>query len=204
MANQGAFLAATRDIIGRGSSQDNLLAVLVEEAARFLEDNFNFAYMERDGQFNLSGDRSIEFTNTRLKEMRYVRYVRGNDYYNLFSVEPREVNIVGEGFPTAYWTTGNNRVIFDAAPPVNQDPLLIQMGWYEYTLWENSDTFTHWLLDNASAALRAQLLFSFATKVRDEALKQSAQVDRETALRVLITREEERRYANRSNLVPIQ
>lgn len=190
-----------RNSLARGTAFDSEIPQYVKKAARWLEREYNFRYMQRYGEFTLKTDavepRVIELPHTRVKSVRFLREVdsEDNSYIYYTKIDPADNTSKEEGQPLAYWPSGQNHIILDRDPKENID---LEIGWWEYTAWPTDGGDTHWLIENAFDVLVAQTMIFFAARLRDPRMRQLFAPDRDEGIKSVFKVEEDAEFEDTS------
>jgi hypothetical protein len=158
------FHAQVSSAIGRGTSFDDKIPDCVRRAARRLETEFSFAYMQQHASVP-AGDMATEFLQElfgdRIKKFIYVKAtaVSAQGHENSVVIPKTQlINLVQRldlisGFFTSFETI--NRFDF---------------GWYAYTDWPESLSASPDLLQSYESLLKASSVMEAASDLRDDAL----------------------------------
>lgn len=189
-----------RDALGRGTSQDALIPAKVRQAARWLERNYSFKYMEKFALLTIDSEadypRVVAFPTSLVKTIDMVRISsEGADYSYLIQVDPKDMVRVGTGKPEGYWLDGVDSLVLNANPGENYT---MEVLYNQYSDWPTDLNAEPWLVVNAEDALVAKAMTYFAPQLRDSDMKTRWDGTLKEALDTLLKADEELRQSNRS------
>lgn len=197
--NLGEFHTQVRLELNRGTAVDAVIPGYVRRAARWVERNYTFPYMERFITATIpAGDRCVVMPG-RLKSIGFIRTAwvdadgRPRPHHYITRIDPRDVLGGGCGVPQGYWLDAADSIIFDRA---SDEDIPLEVQLIQYTEWPSTDSATHWLLSNAEDAMIAQTCVMIAPLLRDPDLKQAYENMRVEAFRTLTLADDEFRYQN--------
>lgn len=166
--NLGEMQAAISDEINQGSRLDTYIPTYLRMAARMIERNYSFLYMDRFTELQVDVDASnprfiawpLEEGQSLLKSIGFLRYA-ANGKWNF--LKPTDANLIkaeeSQDSPSYYWLTGSpdgqGYIVLDQ--PGTTD-LTLEFMYKSYTKWPTASTATSWLLNNAEDVLLAQSL----------------------------------------------
>lgn len=181
--------------IARGTSLDAQIPSAARRAARWLERNYTFKYMERYSEFVISSTanfpRIISLPSANLKSIRFVRIkLENGEFVYLDQIDPRDVSSNPNDIPLRYWLDGVSYLYLDATPTRDYNA---EMGWNSYTAWPTDSGASNWLLDNGEDWLLYATLVEMSTFLRDPQLFQLYKTQRDEALRTLLLADEQLR-----------
>lgn len=195
---QSDFKTQLRLTIGQGTNLDTELDALIRRAARWIEQNWTFFYMEQFAETTLdttaTNPRLINVPSTRLKAVQMVRILQDSgEYHYLRQVRPDQVTANNEAIANGYWQQGVSFLMLDNTPDENYT---LEMIYSEYTAWSTDDAYTHWLLDNAEEVFEATIMMRTAFRLRDPKKWQMYKATRDEALKSLISADQAARAGN--------
>lgn len=179
MTTLSEFTAMVSGEANQGTRLDSYIPNTIRRAARLIERNTDFLYMERflelDLDVSVANPRFLPFPGVLTKKINFVRYEQSfpstttRKYKYLASVDPINITTIEEGeSPSAYWIsgdeTGTRYLILDQ---VGTENMTLEVHSVEFSTWPTQSTATHWLFDNAEDALLAksmQLLAPYANE----------------------------------------
>lgn len=156
--------------VARGTTLDATIPNFVRMAARWIERNRTYKYMERFGDFafDTTADypRRITFPTDRVKRFNFLRGVNSDgSFQNQKQIDPQELNSIEEGMPKSFWMDGVNYLVFDKTP---DEDYAEEIAWEEYTAWPTDDDSENWLLRNAEDLLLARTMMNLSPFLRDK------------------------------------
>lgn len=193
--NLGEFHSEVSSFLKRGTALDSVIPTFVRQAARFLERNYNFLYMERFVETTVvAGDRYIILPSTRVKQVNFFRWRDGEGEFSyLRTVNPKDQLAWGDVRPSGYWRDGSVGLVLDS---VTDATLEGELQIVEMTDWPTNPNSEHWLIDNAEDVLLAQSMMIAATSQRDTAMYQVYLNARNEGLKTIIDSDIEARFSN--------
>ena len=171
MPTLGTVHATVSRWLRRGNVFDADVPNAVRMAARSIERNYTFKYMETYVTFTIPAvaiePRAINFPDTKVKKIQFLK-VRGADgsFTDMMKMDPRDLKIVATGQPLRYWLDGNDYIWFDKTPDVDYSA---EMFYDRYTTWPTSADSTtdppfdwldstNWLIENGDDCLAGHAL----------------------------------------------
>lgn len=201
--NLGEFHTLTEAALGRGTALTTVVPTFVRFAARWLERNYTFQYMKKFVTVSIDVDvattpRYVELGPGAPKSIPMFRWVQSDgSYRNLRRVEPEDMDSLEEATalspPETYWIDGVERIVLGATPT---EDINGELRVDKYSVWSESLTSEHWLLDNAEDVLLGQTLVMMASRTRDPKLRETWLSIRDEGLRTLLLAEEELQHSN--------
>lgn len=171
MPTLSEFHANVRLHANKGTSLDAVISSAVRQAARFLERNYSYQYMDRYVSFNVEttcGDGYIFTMPTLVKKFLFFRLSYGDetDYRYLKKVNPKEVVKLSSGSerPTAFWLDGDEYVYLDSKVDVN---VPAEISYKQYTSWPADLTQSPKLIQIAEDLLLYQTMLILAAFTRN-------------------------------------
>lgn len=179
--NLGEFHDLVSDALGRGTSLDTVIPKRVAFAARWLERNYTFQYMRQWKEFTVDVSEAeypyiISLYDLELKAIDLIRRRQTDDdgdiVFNrpLKKVHPGDRESRPTGMPESYWLNGLSSIILNSVP---DEDMTFEAHIQAFTKWGEADTWTHWLLDNATQLLLCRTLMIMVPRTRDPALWQT-------------------------------
>lgn len=168
----GTFHTEVSNEVNRGTSYDSFIPLRAETAARRIERNYTLKHMERFVTFTqaatLECPRAIPFPNTRIKSIKFLRYLNGDsEFQHLKQVDPAQILSHAEGEPTAFWLDGKDYIWLDCDFDEDID---FEFSFIEYSAWDRTnDNYENWLIDHAFDLLLAQTMMLMAPICREDA-----------------------------------
>ena len=205
MTTLSEFTSLVKAEANQGTRLDTVIPGAIRRAARFIETNYSFLYMERFQQATLDvsaeNPRFLPFPGESTKKINFVRYAQTfgsvSEYVYLKPIDPIDNTlIVNTSNPTAYWLTGDETgARFMVLNRTGTENLDLEIHSVEYSTWPESDTATHWLLNNAEDALLAKTMQRLARYAEEPDWLQVYKEPWEEAIRVTLMADEEARYS---------
>jgi hypothetical protein len=209
MPTLGEFHTLIKNEANQGSRLDSYIPEATRRAARFLEVNYSFLYMERfqQAELDVSGanPKFLPFPGNSTKKVNFVRYtqragtdpLRASHYVYLNRVDPIDISVIEVNQnPTAYWLTGDESgsrfLVLDRVPTTN---LILEIHSVEYSTWPTNTSATNWLLENAEEAMIAKTMQRLARYAEEPEWVQFYAEPFEEGLRTVIMADEEARFA---------
>lgn len=189
--------------IARGTTLDAQIPAFVRMAARWLERNYTFKYMERFRQFTFdttaTEPRRITMASGRVKKIEMARgvYTDGS-FQKQKQIDPEELNSIQEGMPKSFWLDGVNCIVFDKTPDENYTE---EMKIIEYTSWPTATSAETWLTVNAEDLLLARAMMHMAPFLRDPKVIQYWKELYSTSLQTVLNADQELRDGARSDVM---
>lgn len=155
--------------IARGTAYDGRIPAYARMAARYIERNYTFQYMNILATFEIDKDavepRLITLP-TRMKKDTLVRLVLDDgSYQNLQKIDPQQQHLLETvDPPTGYFLSGDDRIWLAQIPQEDYDA---EIFYTRYTTWPTALDGTNWLLTNAEDVLIAQSMVFLAPLLRD-------------------------------------
>lgn len=207
MTTLAEFHSMVGDEVNKGTRYDSVIPRFTRRAARFIERNYNFLYMERFAELDLDlsspNPRFVAFPSEETKKVNFVRYPRviggsnQQEYVYLSKVDPIDVvSIEPETRPRGYWQTGDatgaNFLVLDQ---VGTDELTFEVHYIEFSTWSTDTGSTHWLLNNAEDVMIAQTMRMMAPYANEPDWIMAYKAMWEEGIRTLTMVDEEARNA---------
>lgn len=163
------FHVMVQDALGR-PALNTRVPKRVAMAVAWLERNYTFQYMRTWRSLTAIATADypyiISTTGLNIKSIELMRVKTLDDDGGILfgrpmgKVHPGDRETRGEGVPESYWLNGRSSIILNSIPTENTD---FELHLQEYTTWNyEQDTFTHWLLDNATQLLLCRTLMMMA------------------------------------------
>ena len=192
------FYARIADIINYDVEADNEIPNAVRDAARYIEQNYTFKYMERFVCFTLdAGDRLIDMPDKasfQSKSFIFIRIQQDDGSFDyLEKIDPRDVDLIQTAQPKHYWLDGMDHIVFDNI--ADQD-YQVEMSYNRYTLWPTVTTENPALLQQFEAYLLATSIINLAPFVDDSDLLQAYGLLQQQHQRTALLADEEMRRVN--------
>ena len=168
MPTLGSVHATVSRWLRRGNVFDVDIPDAVRMAARSLERNYTFKYMEQYVTFTIvaaaTEPRAVNLPDTKVKKIQWIRVTQDNgEFAELTSVDPKDVKRIDNGQPERYWLDGMEYIWFDRTPDKDYP---CEMFYDRYTTWPTALDQTNWLIDNADDALVGHALSHFKILAR--------------------------------------
>jgi len=207
MTTLSEFTAMVSGEANQGTRLDSYIPNAIRRAAKLIERNYSFLYMERflelDLDVSVANPRFVPFPGTATKKINFVRYEQSfpstttRKYKFLSPVDPINIGTIEEGeSPSAYWITGDESgTRFLVLDQVGTENLTLEVHSVEYSTWPTADTATHWLLDNAEDAMLGKSMQLLAPYANEPDWMQFYNPMWEEGIRTLTMADEEARYA---------
>lgn len=185
--------------IARGSSADAKIPRWTRLAAQWLEQNYDFKYMEVHGTATLDPmadePNVLDLPNDRVKMVTLVQPFWESQGQTVFAeplpqAERADFTSIDLGGPTGWCQIGDT-LFFDAKP---QQPLSLAMVYLEYTDWPVDTAATPKLLRRYENLLLAQTMLTAWRSLKDEAGQNQWANERDLALRAVLVAEEEAKW----------
>ncbi len=199
----GELISLVSSSIARGTSLDAQIPNFIRMAARWIERNNSFKYMERFGQFSFNTEanepRRMTLPTDRLKRLEMVRgvYTDGS-FQKQKHIEPVELNSIQSGMPKSFWLDGTSCLVFDKTPDENY---VEELQWVEYTAWPTNAAAETWLLLHAEDLLLARTMMHMAPFMRDQKLAAYWQELFTTSLNTVLHADADLRAGSRSDVM---
>lgn len=188
MPTLAEFHTQIKNELNKGSALDTYIPDKVRQAARMLEDNYEFDYMKTYQSFTLlDGVRAFELP-ARFKSMIFFRlsFSDEDDYRYMKKVDPRQVTRVStdpEDRPIGWWLDGNESIRLDAEM---QEDTPAEIYYNRYSVWPTSPyASTPGILERGEVALLQQTMILFAPFIRNAELHQQYKDGLMDSLRIL-------------------
>jgi len=199
----GELTTLVSSSIARGTSLDTQIPNFIRMAARWLERNHSFKYMERFGQFSFdisaNEPRRLSLPNSRVKKIEMARGVlTDGSFQKQKQIDPEELNSIQVGMPKSFWLDGVNCLVFDKTPDENYTE---ELKWIEFTSWPTDAAAETWLLVHAEDLLLARTMLHMAPFMRDQKLKTYWQELASTSLTTVLHTDAEMRGGSRSDVM---
>lgn len=174
MTTLAEFKAIVSAEANQGTRLDSYIPTVIKRAAKFIERNYNFLYMERFEELTLdlsaASPRFVPWPGDQTKKINFVRYgetVSGSDqirYVFLHHVDPIDILSVKSGSPQGYWQTGDETgARFLVLDQIGTEDLTLEVHSVAYSTWPTADTAEHWLINHAEDVLLAQTMRMLST-----------------------------------------
>lgn len=203
--NLGEFHLRVKKAINRGDAHDAVIPLWVADAARLIEQNYDFSWMFGIETFTVdsigAGSNEIDLASTFVKKVLWLKMVRGvssgEQWIELAGVDPQQVISIDQGaLPSAYWLEGDQMIVLDSVPSEN---LTYKVRVVKYTDWPLSDAATPSLLAKGQMALFVETMIQFATERRDPTMLQTWNDRRTQAYSTLLRSEQEFQNAHQTD-----
>lgn len=193
MPTLAEFHTLVKNELNKGSSLDTYIPGKVRQAARQLEDNYEFDFNKIFENLVLTAsDTNTYPLPTNFKSMIFIRldYDDEEDYRYLTKVDPRQVTSVLSATtvdprPVAWWRSGATTIFFDAHFSAST---ALDWQYNRYTAWPTtaSDyTQSPTLIEKAEVALLCNTMILFGPFLRNQELHQQYKDTFADALRIL-------------------
>lgn len=195
----GDFHDMVEDALGR-PSLNTRVPKRVAMAVQWIERNYTFQYMRTWRSLTALATADYPYIITQsglnIKGIDLMR-IKSLDVDNeivfsspLRKVHPQDRERRALGVPESYWINGRSSIILNSIPEEDTE---FELHLQEYTSWNyESDTFTHWLLDNATQLLLCRTLMMLALgPARDAELYAAYKADFDLEISTFKTSEEE-------------
>jgi hypothetical protein len=206
--NLGEFHSNVETALNRGTTLTTRIPGRVKQAVMWLERNYTFSHMERFRLLQVVAlDRTVDLpSNEIIKGFKFCRFINGDGSYRyLNKINPQDsLGIVTKDSsaassditPSAFWTIGNQLMVFNAVPSANMTG---EAMWWSYTDWPTDLASEHALLSVASDVLLAQtLMFLAAFDLRDMRMMAAWKELRDEGVNTLTRAEDEAQYSGQS------
>lgn len=207
MSTLAEFHTIVKNELNKGSSLDSYIPDKVRQAAKFLEQNYNFSYMKVYQSFSLVyldtaidlPDRFksinwiyLDYTDAAQQaedDFRFLKKVDGTDVTNITT--NADISIAR---PTGYWIDGNETIRFDAE--IGDSAGVDGKIYYNrFSSWPASPySSTPDILDAHELLLLYQTMIQFAPFIRNIELQQQYKQLRDDALAVATSSEKQAEY----------
>lgn len=195
------FHTLVSNTINRGTTQDTALVDYVRLAAKWLEQNYTFAYMEdySTGSTLTTSTRTLSVP-ARIKSVQMFRLVNDdNEYDNLEYADLSQNDSTESGQPRSYDFDGKSTFVFDKTP---DEDYPYELKSVQFTDWPTNTSLTPTLLTEGEVALLSQTMILMAPLIRLEPkYYQMYQRNRDEAIRVMFLADDEFRRANRKEFI---
>lgn len=166
----GEFHSAISDEINQDERLDTLIAGWTRRAARYLERNYSFLYMERfvEVVVNASAEnaRFVPWPAPVIKKLNFVRQplstVQSDSsvptYKYLVPIDAQRQSTVESTQPNGYWITGSDDLDvggYLVLDQIGDDDVTLQSHYVRFTDWPTADAGRAWLLENAEEVMIA-------------------------------------------------
>jgi hypothetical protein len=154
--------------IARGTAYDARIPAYAKMAARYIERNYTFQYMNIFATFEVDADavepRLITLP-ARMKKDIFVRLVLDEgEYQPLQKIDPQQQHTLVTEVPTGYFLSGDDRIWLAQTPEEDYDG---EIFYTRFTTWPTAPDATNWLLNYADDVLIAQTMVFMAPLLRD-------------------------------------
>ena len=185
--------------VNRGTDHDTAIISYTRRAARWIERNYSFSYMDNFATGSLATTRTLSLP-ARLKKIDMFRIVDSdNEYSNLELIDPYQLDSTESGEPTAYWYNADTTIYLDKTP---EETYSYEMQRVQYTSWPTDTSQSPWLCENAEDALLAQTIVMMKALLKlDDKLVRDWEKLRDEGLRTLFLADQEMRQANRIEFI---
>lgn len=191
-----AFHTDVANEIARGTTQSAKIPRWTRLAAKWLEQNYSFKYMEKHGVSLLDPEavapNVLTLPNTRIKSVTMVKpYQLQADGRKVFSkplpkADVRDVTSIDLGYPSGWWQVGNT-LHFDANPETTFN---LDLVWLEYTDWPTDVNALPTLLERYENLLFAQVMRDAWVSLKDDVNAGTWNGLRDEALRAVLVAED--------------
>lgn len=166
--NLGEMHSLVSSAIGRATAYDAQIPGYVRRAARFIERNYTFQYMNVYSTFDIDAEAAeprLITLPSAMKRDRLIRLVKADGSYgDLRKCDPGDVKQLLTEVPSVYWLNGDDRIWLGQIP--DQD-YSCEIYWTRYTTWPTGLDQTNWLLTNAEDVLLAQTMVMMSPHLKD-------------------------------------
>jgi hypothetical protein len=192
-----SFYDRLREEIRRGDSLDSVFPGKTKDALRWLEHNYDFAYMRRAGSGTLPPGPTATPADLgwppQLKAPLSLHFVVASNRYPCYASARRDWSQVMTGIPSRYFRTPGT-LHWNA---LVAEPLPFETEWTEYSVFPADPTEDIWWTLNAEDVLLYQTVATIAgTVMRDPQLKAQYDALRMEALRTVLLAEERAEQGN--------
>lgn len=169
MATLGEFHSTVRDSLARGTALDSKIIAYTRQAARWMERNKAYKYMEKFGGIVLNSSATfphvVDLPSPTVRNISMFRIVGSDGVYSkLKNISPRDQTALDTAKPVGYYQIGYTKLILDSKP---DEDYICELLYNEFTPWPTDESATNWLLENAEDVLLAQTLYMLAAFQRD-------------------------------------
>lgn len=198
--NLGEFHTEVQGACGRGTALNAQIISATRRAAKWLERNCAYKYMEQLGSLVFNPDAALPHVVTlppRLRNITLARLVLSDgSYARLRKIDPRDCVSLDTARPSGYSTVGYGQMVLDTKPDA---AYFCELRWNAFTAWPTALTATNWLLENAEDALLGQTMMGMAVHMRDQRMFAMYKLVRDEALHTLETTEGDYEESNRDD-----
>lgn len=196
--NLGEMHSLVSEAIGRSTAYDTQIPGYVRRAARFLERNYTFQYMNIYSTFPLDADAAeprLITLPSALKKDRLIRIVKSDgEYQDLRKGDPSDVKALLTEIPSIYWLSGDDKIWLGQTPAEDYS---CEIYWTKYTTWPTDLGQTTWLLTNAEDVLLAQTMVMMSPHLKDPDVLQLWSGNLTTCLKSLIDADSDLEFSNK-------
>jgi len=162
------FHSEVSKAIARGTAYDARIPAYGRMAARYIERNYTFQYMNVMSTFDIDADavepRLITLPQ-RMKKDTLIRIVLSDGSYQaLQKIDPQQQHDLITEVPSGYFLSGDDRIWLAQTP---QEDYPAEIFYTRFTTWPTAADGTNWLLTNAEDVLIAQTMVYMAPLLRD-------------------------------------
>lgn len=188
----GDFHDYIESVLNVGDTADDFIIPCTRQAARMLERNYSFKYMEifQTGLTLSEGESSYVLTSGT-KSLHFVRFALDDGTYQYAEqADPRNFETPDEACPTHFYWSGELTLRFNNEADEDYD---LELHRISYTTWPTGLTEEPWLLANAEDLMVAQTLMQLAVPLKDPDLLTLNKTFRDEALRTVVSADLEAR-----------
>lgn len=197
-----AFRSMVSTEVNKGTTYDASIPQRVIMAGQQIERNYSLRYMERYVSFTVVPGANADCLPypARLKSIKFIRYLDGDgEYVYVKQIEPTQQQTKPTEPPTGYWMDGQDFIWFNSEVAEDLD---VEMSYIEYSAWNTmAGTDQHWLIDNASDLLLAQVMILMSPLCREPEWKTDYEDMRTRGERTMFLADMEARNANRDDIM---
>lgn len=182
--NLGEFHTLVSDALGKGTSLDSVIPKRVGMAAGWIERNYTFQYMRTWKTFTADPDAEfphiVSLYDLDIKKIDLIRIktteADGSVLFSrpLLQLAPADRETRSTGVPESFWLNGVSSIVFNSVPDVET---VFEAHLVQFSRWGSGNSWTHWLLDNATELLLCKTLTLMAVRTRDPKLYQMYESD---------------------------
>lgn len=190
MPTLSEFHTIVRNELNKGTTLDTQIPQKVRQAARLLEDNYEFDFNKIYESFSLTASDTSYPTPARFKSMVFFRldYDDEEDFRYLTKVDPRQVTSYSTDplvRPVGWWLSGATTIYFDAEFSAST---AAEWQYNRYSDWPTTASdyvLTPTLLEKAEVSLLAMTMVLFGPHIRNQELHQQWKDVLADSLRIL-------------------
>jgi hypothetical protein len=203
-------------IINQGTRLDAFIPMVVRQAARTIEQDYSYLYMDRFVEIvldvSLSNPRFLTWPvqdgANNMKRIQFIRYLGSggsdDEYTYLTKIDPEQVTEVTSDEPLGYWLTGtpdgSGYIVLDQ---VGDTDITFELMYTSFTNWPTTtagySSTTPWLVQNAELLLTAQTMLLFAPIAEEPDWLKTWQIPFQIAKTGLLNHDHELRYSGSPN-----